>query len=399
MDKSYLLSAINPLISTTLFVTFFFLWRRQCGDRTYVLNWAITYACAALGSSVDFARVFVNDARPLSFFANIFFVGVAYFAVRGTIVRNCGQAVDPGVPRAIAAIFATSVAFGFWFCFVDPSVAGRGAVASGSAALMFLVAARIIWKTSDLDTLDRLIAWTYVLSAATLAGRIVVSMLYEGPLRAESEVAGSFWIVSFKIFAMLSWLAFAILFLLRITTDLMKELSTQSHMDPLTELFNRRGFFSGAEPLMRSNPQMPFVAMICDIDHFKRVNDTYGHQTGDRVIQCFADVLRQSTENVYSLAGRFGGEEFVVLLPDMRLAQGQAVAEQIRLAFAGMDHAGIPAALHEITVSIGIAESSDAEGIDSLIERADRALYKAKRDGRNRVEAGTVEPKDANAAA
>lgn len=106
---------------------------------------------------------------------------------------------------------------------------------------MFLIGAATILRTRRDDTLDGLTAMAFVLTAAILIGRPVVSYIYEGPLQEEAQVAGSLWIVSFKIFAILSWFATAILFLLRVTSDLMEELSTQSLTDPLTGIANRRG--------------------------------------------------------------------------------------------------------------------------------------------------------------
>ncbi|TIN31466.1 MAG: GGDEF domain-containing protein [Mesorhizobium sp.] len=387
MDKSYLLSALLPLISLTLCVTFFFLWHRQREKAVHALNWSLAYACAAIGSSLDFARALVENAAPLSFAANVFLTGVAFFAVRGIAIRHSGQASD----SKIVPIYAATVVAGVWFCFVHPSIAGRGVAMSVGASLMFLVAWRAIRRAQEIDRIDHLIAWTFVISILLMIARLAVSFIYEGPLQVEGQLVDSFWIVSFKVFAMVSWLAFAILFLLRIATDLMKELSTQSLTDLLTGIPNRRGFFATAEPTIRqATAALPATLMICDIDRFKRVNDTYGHRTGDLVIQGFAEILRHATEGAGCVVGRLGGEEFIVLLPATNVAGARAFAEGIRTAFEAKAYEVIPSS-HVITVSIGIAESSGGEGLDALIERADGALYTAKRQGRNRVEVATGE--------
>jgi diguanylate cyclase (GGDEF)-like protein len=199
--------------------------------------------------------------------------------------------------------------------------------------------------------------------------------------------------VSFKVLSLLSWFATAILFLLRITSDLMKELSTQCLTDPLTGVSNRRGFFTVAEGIVRNaSPALPATLLLLDIDHFKRVNDTFGHSAGDRVIQALATLLRENAKDTSCVVGRIGGEEFVALLPATNVVSGRAFAEGIRTAFAECVHKGVPSS-YKVTASIGLTESLGEEGIHSVIERADGALYRAKREGRNRVQVSATEGK------
>ena len=126
----------------------------------------------------------------------------------------------------------------------------------------------------------------------------------------------------------------------------------------------------------------PCAALILDIDHFKTVNDLLGHQAGDRCLQAVGEII---TGNIRSVdrAGRIGGEEFVVLMPDTSSQMARAVGERLRNAIqtAGVYHAdGEP-----VTASIGVAVAAVSDTVDSLLARADRALYQAKRQGRNRV--------------
>jgi diguanylate cyclase (GGDEF)-like protein len=385
MDKSYFLSAIHPLLSVTLFVTFFFLWRRQT-YQAHILNWALAYAAATLGSAVDLARIFVENALPLTFAANVLYSGVAFFLARGAIVRHFEQSLD----RYILAISGSAVAVGTWFTFIDHSIAWRGTTLSIGGAALFIIAAIVIGRDKQLDTIGRLTLWTFILSALTLLVRPAASYIYEGPLKAEVEVPGSLWAISFKVFAMLSWFVCAILFLLRITADLMKELTAQSLTDSLTGIPNRRGFFGTAEAFFQqSESTVPSALIICDIDHFKRVNDLYGHRTGDLVIQGFAEVLRHASMETACMIGRLGGEEFVAVLPNTNAVGARVFAEGVRTLFASRVYDKIPPS-HPITVSIGIADSIGNETLDSLMERADLALYKAKRRGRDRIEVAAI---------
>ncbi len=125
-------------------------------------------------------------------------------------------------------------------------------------------------------------------------------------------------------------------------------------------------------------------ALIADIDHFKLVNDTYGHDAGDRVIVSFADLLRRQTRPT-DIVARYGGEEFVALMPQTNLGNAVATAERIRVAFAA---ARIEPLADPVTGSVGVAELATREPGETFLRRVDQALFAAKRAGRNRVVAG-----------
>ena len=157
--------------------------------------------------------------------------------------------------------------------------------------------------------------------------------------------------------------------------------------DPLTELSNRRYISSRLQQAasMVTSGEMQASVMIADLDHFKRVNDTYGHEAGDAVLVEFAERLRNQLRAI-DLAGRFGGEEFVVLMPEAGLDDARIGAERLRKAIDDT-----PFRLPEnggeldVTVSIGVAQILPGEDIDSVMRRADIALYRAKAAGRNKV--------------
>ena len=157
--------------------------------------------------------------------------------------------------------------------------------------------------------------------------------------------------------------------------------------DELTGLYNRRYFDRHLAVMLHKaqNQDRDMALMILDIDHFKAVNDTYGHDVGDAVLREFAGRLRRNIRGV-DLACRFGGEEFVVLMPDTDFRQAELVAERVRQSIAERAfevNAGRPLS---VTVSAGAAlNESAADTPETLIKRADVALYRAKREGRNRV--------------
>lgn len=156
--------------------------------------------------------------------------------------------------------------------------------------------------------------------------------------------------------------------------------------DGLTGLLNRRYWESCLEREFARHQRYdnPVSLVIFDIDHFKRVNDTYGHQTGDEVIRTVAEITSQLVRET-DFAGRYGGEEFVVLLPGTPLDGAAQFAERLRHAVEQkvLDYQGSPLTF---TISLGVAAiGDDMPGYQALLERADKALYVSKEQGRNRV--------------
>jgi two-component system cell cycle response regulator len=158
-------------------------------------------------------------------------------------------------------------------------------------------------------------------------------------------------------------------------------------IDPLTRLHNRRYFATHLASVLRRAAESgkPAALLMIDIDHFKNVNDTRGHVVGDTVLAEVAGVIARHVRG-FDLSARYGGEEFAVVMPDTPAGIAEVVADRLRERIAAT-----PIAIHggadiAITISVGIAQSRDAgEASESLIERADKALYDAKRQGRNRV--------------
>jgi diguanylate cyclase (GGDEF)-like protein len=152
--------------------------------------------------------------------------------------------------------------------------------------------------------------------------------------------------------------------------------------DALTGLMNRRAFDEIiARDMCGHGRGEPLVLLLIDIDSFKAINDDYGHQAGDEVIRQVGRVL-QANSRADDSVSRYGGEEFVMLLRDLRLDRAEAIAERLRTQVAGIR--GLPQAI-EVTVSIGLAVHGPDDTFASLLKRSDDALYFAKRSGRNRV--------------
>lgn len=171
---------------------------------------------------------------------------------------------------------------------------------------------------------------------------------------------------------------------LKRSNEMLKELS---NTDPLTQLFNRRYMMEvlDREIHRSSRKGSPISILLMDIDHFKKVNDAYGHQLGDVVLVNIANVVVKLLRT-YDVAARYGGEEFLAILPETPLDEAIAVAERIRTATQHSSFANKLQSL-KVTISIGVASfpMPGLDSVDDLIRIADEGLYRAKSEGRNRV--------------
>ena len=155
--------------------------------------------------------------------------------------------------------------------------------------------------------------------------------------------------------------------------------------DDLTGLFNRRYFMEqlAQQKALCERDDSDFVVFYCDLDHFKHINDTFGHHTGDLVLQKFSEILKSSIREI-DYAARFGGEEFVCLLVNTDVNNAKKVTERIRSSLASYNFSDIAPSLNS-TVSIGIANFKQFKTIQETLMSADNRMYRAKEMGRNRV--------------
>ena len=180
-------------------------------------------------------------------------------------------------------------------------------------------------------------------------------------------------------------------FLLRRNRMFRRQLQTLADRDDLTALLNRRKILSLASQALRAstNSRSGLTIALLDLDHFKSFNDRYGHAFGDDVLRAFADAARRTLRNA-DLIGRYGGEEFLVVMPDTDIAAARAVIERLRDTVKKLPVAHEAATRDggaQVTLSAGLASARDGEtSIEEVIRRADLALYRAKETGRDRIE-------------
>ncbi|MBO9678593.1 MAG: GGDEF domain-containing protein [Acidovorax sp.] len=169
------------------------------------------------------------------------------------------------------------------------------------------------------------------------------------------------------------------------------QIETLVRSDELTGVANRRGIMESLhrQRELADRSQLPFCVALLDIDHFKRINDHYGHAAGDRVLRVFGALLAGHTRAVDRI-GRYGGEEFLVVMPDTATAQAADALERLRQQIVAANWTGMSGVPCDMTATIGVAQYRAGESVDATIRRADEALYRGKAAGRNRVVVETI---------
>ena len=243
----------------------------------------------------------------------------------------------------------------------------------------FLIAAEL-WRERRATLIRRWPAlFVPMLHGAIFIFPVALATLSNNNAVWQGDIAGG-WIALFVIEVVLYVVGAAFIVLILANDRTVRFYKMAAATDTLTAVLNRRGFFEAAGILMQRarGGVAPVSLLAFDLDRFKSINDRLGHAGGDAVLKLFAAVLRKSLR-AEDVIGRLGGEEFVALLPGT-LADGAVAAERVRAAFA------VAGAEFPATVSVGVACGSPAAALDALIARADAALYRAKMNGRDRVE-------------
>ena len=232
------------------------------------------------------------------------------------------------------------------------------------------------------------------IAVPVLHGLVLMLPIIVGDVvRPAGRTLGNAWIAAFTIELVLYAVGTVFIIFLMVSERTVKAHKTAASIDPLTELFNRRGFSElGARMIEReADVGRPVSVLLFDIDHFKSVNDRFGHPAGDEILKLFANVLLHALR-VTDIVGRIGGEEFAALLP-CSTEEAVVAAERVRMTFADagvhIDDVAVPT-----TVSIGVASGENGIDLNAMLGSADTALYRAKRGGRNRIEVseGTEQP-------
>lgn len=326
-----------------------------------------TLLFSARGLIPDFFSAVIGNLLLLTG-STLYYIGSQRFLGQRPSYRLWG-----GLILASAPVFT-------WYVLVEPNYPVRLAVFTGLMTCLFFTHARLLFKNGANHLFTKLTAGVLLLQTGFLVLRLVASFI-------DSSTAGIFdtslfqtvYVTAYALCILLASIGFVLMASERVRSEF-EHMATHDH---LTGSLTRGAWIHACEREMercrRHGHSM--VLMMMDLDHFKIINDTQGHLVGDQVLVDFTRRVNQLLRLPDRL-GRFGGEEFMVLLPETTLDSGLQVAERMRTS--PQQSADLPA----YTVSIGVTTpQGQHETVDSLLARADKALYRAKHLGRNRVEA------------
>ncbi|CDX30523.1 Diguanylate cyclase [Mesorhizobium sp. SOD10] len=389
MDTGLLIALLNPTIALALGAAFLLLWSYQ-RHRPYLATLGASYCLSAPGFLLQYFTLPIGVALT-KLVSNICFT-IAACCLSSAIIARYGRRV-PYV--GIGIVTGGGLAAFIWFMFVQPDLTWRVLVMNfGFGALSLLVAAELRTVRHNGPT-EKILFALSLLSALNFIARTLIVVIAHGPFPSYDGFYGSsYWTTALLSHALLSLLIALCLFTAA-ALDVMKALKTETHTDPLSGILNRRGFEERATLLLDQcgKAGFPVALVLADLDHFKALNDQHGHEAGDRVIADFAAKLRAAT-GARGAAGRIGGEEFAVILPLSDLASARLFAEAIRAVYSAGAIDGLPAGIR-VTASFGVAARSGREGLMPLMRRADEALYKAKKNGRDSVRLSYERPEAA----
>lgn len=305
------------------------------------------------------------------------YIGGAWCVGHGIALRYNTRAH----PRIAFAVGLLGTALSFYYSRVDDVIWLRVAILNCSIMLVQILPLPSVFRSPRVaDAWDKTLLWCFVLFSVTISGRIVMMLLSDPSSGIEQLTHSIYWrilLTSTLIFSL--W--FICVLLAATISTIVQNLKYDRDHDPLTGLLNRRAFFEMASGALQQANNHPVTVLTFDIDHFKLVNDRFGHDAGDDVLKAVALKLKQSLINEH-LCARFGGEEFVVLLNNTRLDQSEAIAEMIRCHFSSIANGTVT---EKITASFGAAQIMHSDTLQEALKKADRALYSAKESGRDQI--------------
>lgn len=355
------------------------------------------FSVALLMQSLGMTLAVFRPSVPVFF--SVFLANAAIFmcllAVLAGITIFIGKKPNS---RRYAIYFAVFSVFYFTYSIIIPDIRARIIIFSTASSAIFLEAVYTIFWKADKNHFRYGKLAAYVCSGlAAISIFRLFSGIFSDTIQNyfTSPTSDVFYVTMHLLFTVALTYSLNIMIMKKLLhnseismeqqTVLLKQMEKMAILDSLTDTFNRRKLeeelTAAIEYSKRYN--QPLSVCMCDIDNFKAINDTYGHDAGDRAIVKVASTLRASLRSV-DVLGRWGGEEFFIVCPGLRMDQCAALAERLRSVISDADDRSDSPA--QLTVSFGVAEFDAALSGEELVKRTDRALYSAKGKGKNRVE-------------
>ncbi len=339
---------------------------------------AVSYIFGSLGLLGDFLRPAMPEVLAIPAINGAYVVSATMFAAAMFAFYR------GAVPwRRLVILAVAAMVLLFWMRLMFDNIAARTLLMNTYGAFMFLYPA-VMLRHRMVRPVDRVLQTLIALNGVQLMARTSIVLWYEGASLTYANYAGSVASISFQFTISVAALAIAVNLFVMFGMEIVTGITETSHRDPLTGALNRRGLEARASELAACPRGSAgcHALIIADIDRFKSVNDRFGHAAGDLVIADFARLLSAAARED-DIIVRWGGEEFVILMPQAELGMARLYAEFARNAFEAARHDSLGET--RVTASFGIALWRVNEPLETAAGHADKALYRAKREGRNRV--------------
>lgn len=350
-------------------------WTRMRQQR-YLLWVGASYLLCAVPLAVQSLMLTSQLAEWAVVAGTIYMCGI-WSAARGMAEKYGGTAY----PRIAALVIAVVIGLLYYYSEISDQIWLRMVFLNAALFVLLALPVNSVFRQKRSPALlERILRLSYAALVTYALIRLVIVIVYI-PVDIDWELTRSgYWLFMLAMNMMISlWFTFVLLAC--VMRDLFLAMSTERNQDPLTRLLNRRAFFEQAERQIHPQTGACWALIVCDVDHFKVVNDTWGHAAGDQVLasvaQCFTQQVRQ-----HDLVARFGGEEFVILLNCQDMQAANAVAERMRIQ---IELTRFTAITGGVTASFGVTLIAAGQSLLAAIEDADAMLYQAKRAGRNQV--------------
>jgi diguanylate cyclase (GGDEF)-like protein len=384
------LSLIGPGILLIFGIAFAATWSLD-RKRTYLLDLAAGCWLFTFGAASQILYL------PPGAGANAVVSGALYSAaVLLTAQGLLRRALRPVPGQVLALLLAVFVLLIAYYFYVDRNVLARVYIQNFGYGVVLLATAWRARQWRHGRMVDRVLFWILLVFALQFFPRTLLTIGFTAPATARAFADSVFWQTLQLSLAVLGT-ALALTMLAACAADIIEDLRRERDADGLTELLNRRAFqervtahlrtmapATGRRGMAADGLGQPSGALVlCDVDHFKAINDRHGHAAGDKVLRGIADVLRSTTRPT-DIVGRLGGEEFGVFLPGATVQTACAFAARLKEEIAGCEFM-LGGARTFATASFGVSDTQGADTWEALYRRTDALLYDAKRNGRNRV--------------
>lgn len=375
--QAILVELITPSMALFFSACFLLLWMKS-GLGRYVLAFAGAYLFSAIGFLV---AISLSPDSSITFQAS----QLAYSIAGACMIWGaCDRVKQPPFLKVMATIYVIAAAMLIAEVIFTRDAGPRLIISNTGYGIMLLVGVISLLSAPRRNLADNLVIAILALNAADFLIRPTVTILIEGQIDVAAYHESIYFSLINLVLSIKAVATATVLFAACIS-DYLTRLKESALHDELTGLKSRAAFEDEARNMMKrgQDEACPVALVVADIDHFKQVNDIWGHQAGDTAIINFGDLL-EGTIRGCDLSSRIGGEEFCLVVWNCGLDDAARLAERIRFAFAQMEHRGVGSDIR-LTASFGVAEMRRGERYESLFSRADAALYRAKDEGRNQV--------------